>query len=231
MAKIGIIGAMEEELRILREKMTITKEYTIAGAAFTEGLLENHEVVVVLCGIGKVNAALTTTLLLNQGDFSAVINTGSAGALKSGMEIGDIVISNEVAYHDVDVTAFGYLMGQVPQMPARYLADKALVEQAQLAAAETALPSHVGLIVSSDSFIASKEASERILAHFPDVYASEMEGAAIAQVAHRFKTPFVVVRAMSDTASEEATVDFDTFIIEAGKRSANFVCQLLTHLA
>lgn len=231
MSKIGIIGAMEEELRILRNKMTITKEYTIAGAEFTEGILENHEVVVVLCGIGKVNAALTTTLLLNQGDFSAVINTGSAGALKTGMQIGDIVISNEVAYHDVDVTAFGYLMGQVPQMPARYLADADLIAQAQLAAAETDLPSHVGLIVSSDSFIASKEASDRIINIFPDVYASEMEGAAIAQVAYRFGTPFVVVRAMSDTASEEATVDFDTFIIEAGKRSASFVCQLLKHMA
>ena len=229
--KIGIIGAMEEEVILLKSKMTDTKEWTEAKADFIEGTLDGIEVVLVRSGIGKVNAAITTTLLLAKQDIDLVINTGSAGGIGQGLKIGDVVVSSEMAYHDVDATVFGYVIGQVPQMPARYVADAVIVEKVIEAAKKASLTPVKGLIVTSDSFIAGKEATTKIMKNFPDVLAAEMEGAAIAQVCHQFDVPFVIVRAMSDTADEEAGVTFDEFIIEAGKKSALMVMELIHDLA
>lgn len=229
--KIGIIGAMEEEVILLKSKMTVTKEWTEAKADFIEGTLDGIEVILVRSGIGKVNAAITTTLLLAKHDIDLVINTGSAGGIGQGLKIGDVVVSSEMAYHDVDATVFGYVIGQVPQMPARYVADVAIVEKVIEAAKKASLTPVKGLIVTSDSFIAGKEATTKIMKNFPDVLAAEMEGAAIAQVCHQFDVPFVIVRAMSDTADEEAGVTFDEFIIEAGKKSALMVMELIHDLA
>lgn len=229
--KIGIIGAMEEEVILLKSKMTVTKEWTEAKADFIEGTLDGIEVVLVRSGIGKVNAAITTTLLLAKHDIDLVINTGSAGGIGQGLKIGDVVVSSEMAYHDVDATVFGYVIGQVPQMPARYVGDATIVEKVIEAAKKASLTPVKGLIVTSDSFIAGKEATTKIMKNFPDVLAAEMEGAAIAQVCHQFDVPFVIVRAMSDTADEEAGVTFDEFIIEAGKKSALMVMELIHDLA
>lgn len=228
--KIGIIGAMEEEVLLLKSKMTDTKEWTEAKADFIEGTLDGIEVVLVRSGIGKVNAAITTTLLLAKQDIDLVINTGSAGGIGQGLKIGDVVVSSEMAYHDVDATVFGYVIGQVPQMPARYVADTGIVEKVMEAAKKASLTPVKGLIVTSDSFIAGKEATTKIMKNFPDVLAAEMEGAAIAQVCHQFDVPFVIMRAMSDTADEEAGVTFDEFIIEAGKKSALMVMELIHDL-
>ncbi|WP_413524245.1 5'-methylthioadenosine/adenosylhomocysteine nucleosidase [Carnobacterium divergens] len=228
--KIGIIGAMEEEVILLKSKMTDTKEWTEAKADFIEGTLDGIEVVLVRSGIGKVNAAITTTLLLAKQDIDLVINTGSAGGIGQGLKIGDVVVSSEMAYHDVDATVFGYVIGQVPQMPARYVADTGIVEKVMEAAKKASLTPVKGLIATSDSFIAGKEATTKIMKNFPDVLAAEMEGAAIAQVCHQFDVPFVIVRAMSDTADEEAGVTFDEFIIEAGKKSALMVMELIHDL-
>lgn len=229
--KIGIIGAMEEEVILLKSKMTVTKEWTEAKADFIEGTLDGIEVILVRSGIGKVNAAITTTLLLAKHDIDLVINTGSAGGIGQGLKIGDVVVSSEMAYHDVDATVFGYVIGQVPQMPARYVGDATIVEKVIEAAKKASLTPVKGLIVTSDSFIAGKEATTKIMKNFPDVLAAEMEGAAIAQVCHQFDVPFVIVRAMSDTADEEAGVTFDEFIIEAGKKSALMVMELIHDLA
>ncbi|SBO18222.1 5'-methylthioadenosine/adenosylhomocysteine nucleosidase [Carnobacterium divergens] len=228
--KIGIIGAMEEEVILLKSKMIDTKEWTEAKADFIEGTLDGIEVVLVRSGIGKVNAAITTTLLLAKQDIDLVINTGSAGGIGQGLKIGDVVVSSEMAYHDVDATVFGYVIGQVPQMPARYVADTGIVEKVMEAAKKASLTPVKGLIVTSDSFIAGKEATTKIMKNFPDVLAAEMEGAAIAQVCHQFDVPFVIMRAMSDTADEEAGVTFDEFIIEAGKKSALMVMELIHDL-
>lgn len=225
--KIGIIGAMEEEVRLLKSKMTVTKEWSEAKADFIEGVLDGVELVLVRCGIGKVNSAITTTLLLAKHDIDLVINTGSAGGIGHGLHIGDVVISSEMAYHDVDATAFGYVVGQVPQMPARYVAKAEVVEATMKAAMKAGLTPVKGLIVTSDSFIASKAQKELILTNFPDALAAEMEGAAIAQVCTQFEVPFVIVRAMSDVADEEAGLTFDEFIVEAGKHSATMVLELI----
>lgn len=229
--KIGIIGAMEEEILLLKSKMSNKKEWTEAKADFIEGQIGEVEVVLVRCGIGKVNAALTTTLLLAKHDIDLIVNTGSAGGIGAGLHVGDVVIASEMAYHDVDATVFGYSIGQVPQMPARYIANQGTIEKTIIAAKKTGLTPVKGLIVTSDSFIASQAQTDVILSNFPDALASEMEGAAIAQVCYQFDVPFVIIRAMSDVADEEAGVSFDEFIIEAGKKSAEMVLELVASLA
>ncbi|MCA9766628.1 MAG: 5'-methylthioadenosine/adenosylhomocysteine nucleosidase [Carnobacterium sp.] len=225
--KIGIIGAMEEEIVLLKSKMLSPKECFQANVLFISGELEGHQVVLVQSGIGKVNAAIAATLLISQYGVETLINTGSAGGIGVGLAVGDIVVSSEVAYHDVDVTIFNYKIGQVPQMPARYTANQRLIEKIIAAAKNVGLHPIEGLIVTSDSFIAGKNQTEKIMTDFPDALAAEMEGAAIAQVCYQFKKPFVIVRAMSDVANEEASISFDEFIVEAGIKSANMVLELL----
>ena len=173
---------------------------------------------------------MTTALLLATFKPDVVVNTGSAGGIGSGLAIGDVVISSGVAYHDADATAFGYLPGQLPQQPQIFEAGMSYVRQIQAAATATGLTSKVGLIVSGDQFINGKEAIARILKIYPQALASEMEGAAVGQVAKEFHTPFVVIRAMSDVADEQSGVDFDKFVIKAGEQSAAMLLQFFSHL-
>ncbi|MFC0233461.1 5'-methylthioadenosine/adenosylhomocysteine nucleosidase [Vagococcus entomophilus] len=228
--KIGIIGAMPEELKVLKKSLTNCEEWQEAGATFYSGQFSGHEIVLVQCGIGKVLAAVTTTLLVSHYQVEAVINTGSAGGIGSGLAIGDVVISSKLAYHDVDVTAFGYDYGQMAGMPLYYEADEKLIQKAQTASIKSKLNAKVGLIVSGDEFVHSQDQINQIKSHFPEVLANEMEGTAIAQVAYRFEVPFVVIRAMSDNGNDEASVNFDDFILEAGKKSAEMVLALVKEL-
>lgn len=228
--KIGIIGAMSEEIRLLRQTMSQQKEWREAGATFISGMIGKNEVVVVQSGIGKVLAAVTATLLISHYQVDRVINTGSAGGIGDGLAIGDLVISDKLAYFDADVTAFGYQMGQMAGMPLYYEADQGLIAQAETAARENDLQTRTGLIVSGDTFVDKQGIIDTIKAHFPDVLANEMEGAAIAHVAHQFKVPFVVIRAMSDVGDESASINFDEFIIEAGRKSAEMVIALVKAL-
>lgn len=227
---IGIIGAMEEETRILLGKMTERKEEKVHHLTYTHGKIGSQEVALVQSGIGKVNSALATAFLIDRYQPDLIINTGSAGAIRSGLQVGDMVIATELAYHDVDAMAFGYTKGQVPQMPATYASDVAAVSAIEKAAREVGLRPYTGMIVSSDSFVASKEEVERIRNEFPEAVATEMEGASIAQASMVLGTPFVVVRAISDSADEEAGVTFDEFILTAGKKSAEMVLAFLHHL-
>lgn len=227
MMKIGIIGAMEEEVVTLKEAMENPSTEMIAGAEFTCGQYAGKEIVLVRCGIGKVAAAVTATLLMDHFQVDALINTGSAGGIGEGLKVGDIVISERLAYHDADVTAFGYAPGQMAQMPLYYEAEPLFIEAAKQAAAETEETVYTGTIVSGDQFVNSKERIAEIKAIFPDALANEMEATAIAQVAYQFSTPFVVIRAMSDVADEEASISFDEFIQIAGKKSAEMVLKLL----
>lgn len=228
--KIGIIGAMEQEITILTEALIEKKEWHEAGVSFYSGIIGKHEVVVTRSGIGKTLAALTATLLLSHYHVDMVINTGSAGGIGAGLEIGDLVISDKLAYFDADVTAFGYDHGQMPQMPLYYEADETLIHHAMEASSNNSLNSRVGLIVSGDTFVHSEDTINDIKHHFPDVLANEMEGAAIAHVAYQYKKPFVVIRAMSDVGDEDASVNFDDFIIEAGAKSAKMVLALIAEI-
>ncbi len=228
--KIGIIGAMEQEVIILSQKLENKKTWEEAGASFYSGTIGSHEVVLTRSGIGKTLAALTTTLLISHYHVDAVINTGSAGGIGEGLSIGDIVISKKLAYSDVNVTAFGYEYGQMAQMPLYYEANESLIEAAVEAGSNNMLHTRVGLIVSGDTFVSSQKQINEIKTHFPDCLANEMEGAAIAHVAYQYSKPFVVIRAMSDVGDENASVNFDEFIIEAGEKSAKMVLALLAEI-
>ena len=172
-------------------------------------------------------SALAAGILIDRFGVDLVMNTGSAGGFGSSLEIGDIVIGTELAYCDADVTAFNYAYGQMPGMPARFAMNQDFLPSIEQAIAKVDLKSHTGLIVSSDSFIHTREQRTHILKHFPDVMASEMEGAAIAQACHAFGVPFIVIRAISDIPERgTSAVDFDTFIVQAGKRAASLIAEL-----
>ncbi|TCI23383.1 5'-methylthioadenosine/S-adenosylhomocysteine nucleosidase [Exiguobacterium sp. SL-10] len=229
--KIGIIGAMEEEVNLLRNELTERTDTEIANYHFYEGYLGNVEVVILKSGIGKVNAAIGTTLLIDKFKPDVVINTGSAGGFKKGMKVGDVVVSTEVRHHDVDVTVFGYEYGQVPGMPAAYQADAHLMDVCkEVIESLHDVNVHTGLIVTGDSFINDSKRVADILGHFDGVAAVEMEAAPIAQTCYQFGVPFVVTRSISDSADEEANLSFDEFLETASINSAKMVMAVTKRL-
>ncbi|WP_438462653.1 5'-methylthioadenosine/S-adenosylhomocysteine nucleosidase [Marinomonas sp. PE14-40] len=231
MSLVGIIGAMEEEVALIKGWMTNLETQSIAGCEFYLGQLDGKEVVLLQSGIGKVNAAVSTTLLLSKFAPSKVINIGSAGGYAQSLNVGDVVISDQVCHHDVDVTVFGYSMGQVPGMPATYAADNALITEAKAAVARLDLvKAEVGLIGTGDSFMQDPVRVEKVRADFPELLAVEMEAAAVAQVCVKFETPFVVVRALSDIAGKESSQSFEEFLVVAAKNSSAMVREMLSAL-
>lgn len=225
--KYGIICAMEEEIKELRAQLTHSTEKTLGGIAFYAGQLNGHDVVLVRSGIGKVQAGVTTALLIVEFGVDHLINSGSAGGIGEDLHVGDVVFSTGAAYHDADATAFGYLPGQLPQQPQIYPADEELLHALEKAANKADLATKTGLIVTGDQFVASNDKIQAIKEIYPKALCCEMEGAAIAQVAYQFKVPFVIVRAMSDVGDEDAGQTFDEFIIDAGKRSAKMILNLM----
>ena len=229
--KIAVIGAMEQEVEQLRATLENTKTETIANSEYTTGTYKGKEVVLVKSGIGKVNAAMTTTILLHTFKPDVVINTGSAGGYDTALEVGAVVISDEVRHHDVDATIFGYEMGQVPQMPPAYKADMQLMEAAREAVTELGEHQYgIGLICSGDSFMNDPVRVEKVRGYFPQMKAVEMEAAAVAQVCHQFDTPFVVIRALSDIAGKESNVSFDEFLPVAAKHSTAIALKTIEKL-
>lgn len=228
--KIGIIAAMEEEVRFLVETLTQKQQTTIANQVFYEGMIDDIDVVVVQSGIGKVNAALATTLLIDHFKSTFVINSGSAGGIGEGLKVGDLVVSSQLTYNDADATAFGYKFGQIPQMPETYSVDKNAYELTKETGEELGWTVHVGEIVTGDSFIASQDRISEIKNYFKEALVTEMEGAAVGQTCFQFNVPFIVIRAVSDTGDEEANVTFDEFIIQAGKDSASLVIHLIKNI-
>ena len=225
--KIGVIVPMEEEIKLMRESLTDVKNESVAGVDITIGKYKNHDVYLAQSGIGKVQAGITATLINDRYQPDFVVNTGSAGGIGSGLHIGDVVISDKMAYHDVDATGFGYKVGQLPQQELYFQADPNYVKEIAAAAERTGLTSRVGLIVTGDQFVDSKEKIATIKKSFPDALAAEMEGAAVAQVCNQFHTPFVVIRSMSDVGDENASVNFDEFVLQAGRKSVTMLLNFL----
>lgn len=225
---IAIIGAMEEEVTLLREKIEKKKVETIAGCEFTLGNMDGADVILLRSGIGKVNAAMSTSILLEKYKPDFVVNTGSAGGFHPDLNVGDVVISSEVRHHDVDVTAFGYEYGQVPQLPPAFIANEELVQIAEDAASEIdGIQVVKGLIATGDSFMNDPKRVEAIQDKFIDLQAVEMEAAAIAQVSHQFGTPFVIIRSLSDIAGKESNVSFEQFLDKAAFHSATLVMTIV----
>lgn len=225
--KYGILCAMEEEIKELRAKLTAPEEREYGGVPFYSGKINGNDVVLVRSGIGKVQAGIMTALLIVEYHVDCVINSGSAGGIGTGLNVGDVVLSTGAAYHDADATAFGYKPGQLPQQPQVFNADEDLLNKVASAAEKTGLTVKKGLIVSGDQFVAAKDKIAAIKKIYPDALCCEMEGAAVAQAASQFKVPFLVIRAMSDVGDEDAGQSFDEFIITAGKKSAAMILQLL----
>ena len=229
--KIAVIGAMEQEVELLRASLENAQQTTIAGSEYTTGNYAGHEVILLKSGIGKVNAAMSTTILLHEFKPHVVINTGSAGGYDETLEVGAVVISDEVRHHDVDVTIFGYEMGQMAGMPASYKADEKLIQVAKEAV--QAVGEHqygVGLICSGDAFMNDPVRVETVRGYFPQMKAVEMEAAAVAQVCYQFGTPFVVIRALSDIAGKESNISFDEFLPVAAKHSTQIVLKAIESL-
>ncbi len=228
---IGIIGAMEEEVTYLRDQLEQRQDMTLAGYDFHSGLLAGQQVVLLKSGIGKVNAAIATTILLERYQPDGIINTGSAGGFATDLEIGDVVISSEVRQHDFDLTVFGYEHGQVPQMPPAFEPDPLLVSIAQSSIkAVHDVKTVLGLIATGDAFMADPAKVEEARAKFPQMLAVEMEAGAIAQTCFRFKVPFIIFRALSDIAGKESSISFDQFLEQAGVHSAHMVIEMVREL-
>lgn len=228
---IGIIGAMDQEIAMLLDKMTLQSEKKIANSVFFQGTLEGKEIVLLKSGIGKVNAAMSTAILHENYQPNVIINTGSAGGLDPSLSIGDLVISDRVVHHDVDATAFDYEFGQVPGMPFYYQADPKLIEIVERSVqAIDQVKSKQGLIATGDSFVQKPEAVQKIQDHFSDVIAAEMEAVAIAQVCYQYQTPFVIIRALSDIAGKESAQSFDQFIDQAGRHAAELIIKVVKQL-
>lgn len=231
--KIGIIGAMEEEVEALRARLENPQKLTRASMDFYSGILEGHEAVIVRSGIGKVNAGICTQILADVFQVDAVINTGIAGSLAARINIGDIVISTDTVQHDMDATGFGYEPGVIPRMETSYFkADEKLVEAA-VAACREAVPEvnvFTGRIVSGDQFVSDRGTKDRLSKQFGGM-CTEMEGAAIAQAAWLNGIPFVIIRAISDKADDSATVDYPTFERQAIAHSVALVRSFVGRLA
>ena len=230
MTKLGIIGAMEEEVETLLALLENKISATHAGSAFHAGVLEGLDVVVVQCGVGKVNAAICAQILCSVYGVTHLVNTGIAGSLCAELDIADMVVSTDAMYHDFDTSPFGYPIGKVPGMPVTYSADEKLMEYA-FAAAEAVNPGHTrtGRVASGDQFISRKEQKAHIIA-VTEAICTEMEGAAIAHTAYRNGVPFVILRAISDKADDSAEMDYPTFEKLAAHRCAEVTRNLARQL-
>lgn len=232
---IGVIGAMEQEVEHLRSLLEGSRTEVVGGFAYHAGRLSGAEVVLLKCGIGKVNSAVGCALLLEKYRPTAIVNTGSAGGLLPSQAVGDVVVSDAALYHDVDVTAFGYAKGQVPGQPASFGADPVLARAAERALdalqARGELPASLrhtrGVVGSGDVFVHDPDLVASIRRAFPELCAVEMESASIAHACALFGTPFVIVRALSDIAGKESPMSFDEFLPVASRHSSLLVLEML----
>ena len=232
MKTIGIIGAMEVEVAILKEKMEDVRIIKKASMDFYEGILAGKKVVVVRSGIGKVNAGICAQILADVFSVDAIINTGIAGSLNKNINIGDIVLSTDVVQHDLDATGFGDRKGQSPQMPVFFFnADDNLRRLAAEVCKEVNPDIQVfkGRIASGDQFVCDQDVKNRIVSEF-SAYATEMEGAAIGQAAYLNEIPFLVVRAISDKADGSAQMDYSEFEKAAVDHSVSLTLNMLARI-
>lgn len=226
---IGIIGAMEEEVAHLKEAMQVEKTVERAAMTFVKGKLDGKDVVVVRSGIGKVNAGICAQILADLFEVDTLINTGVAGSLDAALDIGDIVISTDAVQHDMDVSALGDPVGQIPRMDTfAFPADERLVQLAVQANEEANPDIHTftGRVVSGDQFVSDGAVKERIVTQF-QAKCTEMEGAAIAQAAYLNKISCVIIRAISDKADNSSTMDYAAFEKQAITHTVRLVRNLM----
>ena len=232
MERLGIIGAEQQEIDKLLELLENKEEETRASMKFYTGTIHGSPVVLVRCGIGKVNAAACAQMLIDCYQVKMIVNTGAAGSLDAQINIGDIVVSSEVIQHDLDCTDLGYAPGVIPDTGLAFAADEQLKKLA-LEAGREALPDitlYEGRILTGDQFISGQEKKDWLAQQFRGLCA-EMEGGAIAQVCTINAVPFLILRAISDKADGSATMDYPQFSRMAAVRSAKLTEKLIIRLS
>ncbi|MBC3798123.1 5'-methylthioadenosine/adenosylhomocysteine nucleosidase [Acetobacterium tundrae] len=223
---IGIIAAMDSEVREIKSVMEDCFKITHAGMTFFKGKLKQKEVVTVQCGIGKVNAAMCTQVLIDIFKVKAIINVGVAGAVHPDLEIGDIVISEDSCQYDMDARAFGHPLGEIPNMDITFFkADKTLIKLAEEAAVGLKAPYRIGRIMTADLGVDSKAIKEKLFAEFGGL-CCEMEGAAVGQVAVFNQVPYLVIRSISDQADANLSNDYKKNLEDSIKNGVAIVLSM-----
>lgn len=224
---IAIIAAMDSEVNAITNIMEHTEKTTVSGISITRGLISGKKVIVMKSGVGKVNASMSTTILLENFVIEKIINIGTAGGLKKEQEILDAVISNRVVQHDFDTSPIDGKDG----IGLYFDADEELCNTCEKVFEEMDVRAHVGLVATGDQFIADEEKLERLESLFPEAICAEMEAGAIASVATHYHVPFVVLRSLSDIAHrDDSHMDFLTYVEHAAARSAVFCKEVMKFL-
>lgn len=226
MNTIGIIGAMEEEIENIKPYIDIISTKNIVGLDFYMGKMEGNNVILVRSGIGKVNAAICTQVLIDLYAVDIIINVGVAGATNKSLKIGDIVISKDTMHHDMDTTFFGDELGIIPRMEEScFAADENLMKIAITAVeSETDCTHYCGRIVSGDQFICDVEKKNKISSHFKS-YCVDMESAAIGQTCYLNKIPFIAIRSISDNSDENN--EYQNFFKESALKASIIVKKMI----
>ena len=228
MAKIGIIFAMEEELNELKKQIKIDYTNKIYDCTFYQGKLNNHEIILVESGVGKVNAARCCQLLIDQMSPDYIFNIGVAGGIDPNISIGDIIVGEKLVQHDFDITAFNHKKGYVPKVGDDVSSDKFLVEKAMKI--PTKVKVHKGIIATGDVFFTEQE-QEKEVAETYEALCAEMEGASIAQVCFLCGIPFLVIRSISDSSYEGDVIDnYEEFLIETSKIVADYLISIIKNI-
>lgn len=229
MNKYGIIAAMKEEMQEIKKIMQEIEEIKIKELIFFKGKINNNNVILVEAGIGKVNAARVTQLMIDKFEIEKIINVGSAGSANNELEIGDIVIGKRLVQHDFDITAFGHPKGFITNIGQYVESDSELIskmEQTISKLSQNEFKIKIGTIASGDIFCTEPKMKEKIRTKF-NADAIEMEGAAIAQVCKLNEIPFIVIRSISDNPDGKNEITFDQFLEKASKRCAEIINKFL----
>ena len=224
MNKIGIIFAMKEELDALKEYLEITNEYKIFELNFYEGIINNIKCILVESGVGKVNAARTTQILIDNMDVDCIFNIGVAGGLAQDLNVLDIVVADKLVQHDFDITAFDHEKGYIPNVGKFINCDEYLLSIAKNSNKDNTIK--IGTIASGDIFCTDINMSTKINKKF-NALAVEMEGASIAQVCFLNHIPFLVIRSISDIPGKNNTMVYEEFLTESSKKVASIMKKIL----
>lgn len=226
---IGIIGAMEDEVEILKQGMEFGFTTKVCGMEFTQGNILDHEVIVTKCGVGKVNASMAATILIGYFDCDFIINTGIAGGIK-GVQTEDIVLATKLMYYDVDLTVFGYEYGQLPKMPTYYLPQLDYVVAMKKALIDLGYAYKEATVYSGDCFVSDLSCLEKV--DTTKACIAEMEGAAIAQTCTKSGIDFVVLRYVSDIVGEKDQIkDYMSFEKAMSERSAQICLEVIKKIS
>lgn len=232
MIKVGILFALKEELNALKKYLKIEKEYKIFELTFYEGKINDVNCVLVECGIGKVNAARTTQILIDHIKIDYIFNIGVAGGITNELNVGDIIIGKQLVQHDFDITSFNFEKGYIPNIGNKYIdCDKHLVKAAEKTLSKLKeLHPQVGIIASGDIFCTDPKMAEKIHHKFGAICV-EMEGSAIAQVCFLNKIPFLILRSISDTPNNNNAITYEEFLDFSSNNIAKAMNLLLKEIS